>query len=192
MSQEISDELIKNIRYYVKKYNSKIDTANKLGLSYDTVLFYTKDIRIKSRKKDIEYSGIYGKSLELLKEVMQNGYTFSSGKYGPKEYIKLKKYFPQIRRTKMYGMVICYMDDKSKMAAKALLEVSNKKVMSYHELMQITKVFGTALSKVEKTRYIRKSKDNDLNINSSLQEKDDSLAFFCIRKYWIAVVPKVA
>jgi len=133
MSQEISEELINKIRYYVKKYNSKRDTANKLGLSYDT--------------------GIYGKTLDLLKELMWNGYAFSSGKYGLKEYIKLKEYFPQIRRTKMYGRMIYYLDGKSKIAVNAILEVSNKKVMSYQELKQITKVFDTKLSKEEKTHY---------------------------------------
>jgi len=51
MKQELSEELIEKIRYYVNKYNSKINTANKLGLSYDTVRFYTKDIKLKSRKK---------------------------------------------------------------------------------------------------------------------------------------------
>lgn len=48
-------DLVEKIRYYVKKYNFKINAANKLRLSYDTVLFYTKDIKLKSRKKDIKY-----------------------------------------------------------------------------------------------------------------------------------------
>ena len=145
MKQELSNELISKIIDHVRKYNSKIGTANKLGLSYDTVLFYTRDIRIKSRKMDPEYSGIYGKSLDLLKELMWNGYAFSSGKYGLKEYIKLKEYFPQIRRTKMYGRMIYYLDDKSKFAAKALLEVTKRKVMSYQELKQIERVFDARL-----------------------------------------------
>jgi len=154
MSQEkLPVDLIEKIRYYVKKYNSKIDAANKLGLPYDIVLFYTKDIRIKSRKMDIDYSGIYGKSLELLKELMRNGYTFSSKKYGIKEYSKLKTYFPNIKRTKLHGKMIYYADDKSKIAANAFLEVLNKKVMSYQELKQITKVFDTTLSKKERTHY---------------------------------------
>ena len=140
MKQELSNELISKIRDHVRKYNSKIDTANKLGLSYDIVLFYTKDIKLKTRKKDIDYSGIYGKSLDLLKELMWNGYAFSSEKYGLKEYIKLKEYFPQIRRTKMYGRMIYYLDGKSKIAVNAILEVSNKKVMSYQELKQVIKV----------------------------------------------------
>ena len=86
MSQKnLSNDIIEKIKYFVKRYNSKIDTTNKLGLSYETILFYTRDIRIKSRKKDPEHAGIYGKSLELLKELMQNGYAFPSGKYGLKE-----------------------------------------------------------------------------------------------------------
>ncbi len=154
MPEELSNELISKIRYYVKKYNSKIDAANKFGLSYDMILFYTKDIRIKSRKKDIDYLGIYGKSLNLLKELMLNGYAFPSKKYGTEHYVKLKKYFPTIRRTKMHGKMIYYLDDKSKIATEAFLKVSNKKVMSYQKLKQITKVFDTKLSKKEKTNYL--------------------------------------
>jgi hypothetical protein len=145
MPKELSEEMISEIRNYVKTHYSKINAANKLGLSYDTVCFYTKDIKLKSRKKDIDYSGIYGKSLDLLKELIENGYAFSSGKYGLKEYIKLKKYFPSIRRTKIYGKMVYYMDDKSKLAAKALLEDTNKKVISYQELKQIERVFNTRL-----------------------------------------------
>jgi len=143
MKQELSNELISKIRFYVKKYNSKIDAANKLGLSYDTVLSYTRDIKLKLRKMDPEYSGIYGKTLDLLRELMNNGYAFSSGKYGLKEYIRLKEYFPQIRRTRMYGRkILYYLDDKSKFAAKALLEVTKRKVISYQGLKEIAKVFG--------------------------------------------------
>ena len=116
-------------------------TGNKLGLSYDTVLFYTRDIRLKSRKMDIDYLGIYGKSLDLLKELLLNGYAFSSGKYGLKEYMKLKKFFPKIRRTKLYGKMIYYLDDKSIPALKAFVEGLNKKVISYQELKQIKNIF---------------------------------------------------
>jgi len=154
MLEEISNELINKTRYYVKKYNSKIDAANKFELSYNTVLFYTKDIRLKSRRKDADYLGIYGKSLDLLKELMKNGYAFSLKKYNTTHYIKLKKYFPNIRRTKMNGKMIYYLDDKSKIATEAFLKVSNKKVISYQELKQITKVFDTKLSKKEKTDYL--------------------------------------
>jgi len=142
MPKELSEELINEIRFYVKKYNSKINVANKFGLSYDTILFFTRDIKLKSRKKDIDYSGIYGKSLDLLKELMCNGYAFSSKKYNISHYVKLKKYLPNIRRTKMHGKMIYYLDDKSKIAANALLDSLNKKVMSCHELKQVFKVFN--------------------------------------------------
>ena len=145
MPEELPDELIEKIRYYVKKYNSKINAANKLGLSYDTVLCYTRDIKLKSRKKDPEYSGIYGKSLDFLNELIKNGYAFSSGKYGLKEYIKLKNYFPKIQRTRIHGKMIYYLDDKSKIAAQAFLKITNKKVMSYQELKKIEMVFDVKL-----------------------------------------------
>jgi hypothetical protein len=160
MPEELSDELIEAIRFYVIKYNSKINTANKLRLSYDIVRFYTKDIRLKSRKKDANYLGIYGSSLDLLKEILQEGYAFSSKKYKTTHYIKLKKYFPNIRRTKMYGKTIYYLDDKSKTAAKALLEASNKKVMSYHDLANVSQVFDINLSKKDKNSVLSRKDKN--------------------------------
>jgi hypothetical protein len=54
------------------------------------------------------------------------------------------------------------LDDKSKIVAMDLLEVSNKKVMSYQELKQITKVFDTDVGMGEKTQYIGKSKHEKL------------------------------
>ena len=48
----------------------------------------------------------------------------------------------------MYGKMIYYLDDKSKVAANAFLDVLNKKVMSYQELKQIAKVFDTELEKI--------------------------------------------
>ena len=153
MDQTISEELINKIRSYVRQHRSKIEAANYYGLSYDVVLFYTKDIRLKSRKKDADYLVMYGKSLDLLKELMQDGYTFSSKKYNTTHYVKLKKYFPNIRRTKMHGKMIYFLDDKSNIASQAFLEVLNKKVMSFQELKQITKLFDTKLSKKEKNHF---------------------------------------
>ena len=41
----------------------------------------------------------------------------------------------------MYGRMIYYLDEKSKIAVEAFLKASNKKVINYQELKQITKVF---------------------------------------------------
>jgi len=156
MDQTISEELINKIRSYVRQHHSKIEAANYYGLSYDVVLFYTKDITLKSRTKDVDYSGIYGKSLNLLIELIQNGYVFPPKNYTIKHYIKLKTYFPNIRRIKIHGKMIYFFDDKSKVAFKALIEVLNKKVMSYQELKQIEMIFNAKLKIVEHTTYIGK------------------------------------
>ncbi len=194
MPEEISEELIVEIRYYVNKYNSKINVANKLGVSYDTVCFYTKDIKLKSRKMDTEYSGIYGKSLVLLKELMENGYAFSSKKYNTTHYVKMKKCFPKIRRTKMYGKMIYYLDDKSKLAAKALLESTNKKVISYYDLASVSKVFDINLSKKDKHRFVGKNRVNlivkGIALMIILQERlMVSVVDFYIREYCKSVLP---
>jgi hypothetical protein len=169
MSEVLSDGQIQEIRYYVKKYNSKIDVANKFGLSYNTVLFYTRDIQIKRSKIKhnvikrtpmkitINHSrSISGRSLNLLKELVKNGYALSSDSYGLEEYIRLKKDFPQIKRMRMYGRVIYFFDGKEKIVEKALLEALNKKVISYQEIKQITKIFNSKLENKDKDKHLQK------------------------------------
>ena len=50
MPEEISDERIRKIRYHFIKYNSKIDAANELRLSYDTVIFLQKILELNQEK----------------------------------------------------------------------------------------------------------------------------------------------
>ncbi len=212
-----SPELIKQIRANVRKYNSKFETARKMGLTYKTVGYYTEDIitvkrisketrdkirdKVKQgktkaqvarelnlsisivsnntqdiykipKKADINY-----RAFILLKELINNGYAFSSSKYGLKDYQILKTKFPSIHRVKMYGRVIFYLEDKSDIAARTFLESLDKKITNYHELKQVIKTFKVNMDSEEKSRYLHKknSKGRDFGKNFEamrLREKD--------------------
>jgi len=70
----------------------------------------------------------------------------------------LRKYFPTIRKVKIYNRHIFYLDGKKDVAVRAFLETVNKKIISYQELRQITKVFGTDISKKEKEAFLFKKR----------------------------------
>ena len=98
------------------------------------------------------------------------------------EYNKLKKYFPSICKVKMYNRVIFYLKDKKDAAARAFLENSQRKIISYQELKQVTRVFDANLSIKEKRSIIGKNRSGKLfknkeNRSSSLLKDDDSGVF---------------
>jgi hypothetical protein len=187
-----SEKEITRIRKCVLKYNSKSEAARQLGLSYSTISWYTKDIKLDKkfsdekikliRKKvlngtpkkqvardlnvswstvakytiDIPRNLYYkphskgggpqhlrGRTLILLKKLLINGYYIFSEQGDIDLYRTLRKHFPNIHRVRACGKTIIFLEDKSDIAAKALLEHINKKIMSYHELSQIMKVFDT-------------------------------------------------
>ncbi len=57
----------------------------------------------------------------------------------------------------MYGKTIFYLDDKSDIAAKALLENIKYKI-GYNELNEVVKVFNIQLKPDEKSQFITKRK----------------------------------
>jgi len=83
---------------------------------------------------------------------------------------------------------IFFSEGKSDAAARAFLETVGKKIISYQELKGITDVFHANLSKQEKQSFLGKKRAKRIlksmdNKSDSLREKEDSLAYFYIRKY---------
>ncbi len=182
IKMELPQELKEKITNEILSGKSKVQTARDFNLSYQTVLKSTIDIPSKYHYfvgNNRGNPGIRGRTLIILKNLLKNGYHHCQ-KGDSNRYRTLKKYFPSIYKVHSCGKSIIFLEDKSNFAAKALIEVSNKKIISYQELKQITKIFDTKLNKEEKDRYISKSKDTNIN---SLQGENNSLAFFCIRKY---------
>jgi len=138
----------------VRSGKLKMQVSRELNLSPKIIYHYTKDI-IVGHQRDL---GIAGRTLDLLQEIMGNGYAKSSMKYQYKHYQKLRLKFPNIRRVKMYGRAIYYLDDKSDIAARAFLESLDKKITNYYELKEVIKAFKVNIDSEEKRRYVHKKK----------------------------------
>ena len=101
----------------------------------------------------------------------------------------LKKYFPTICRITIYGRPIFFLEGKEDVAVHAYLEKINKKIISYQELKQVTKVFGVDLNKQEKEAFLlkkrgkRRNKSHMVLKEDSLLKNDDSFSFFYLRRY---------
>jgi len=181
----ISKKLRRKIREEVKKGKTKRQVAIQYQITDRTVYYHTRDICSYPLRK----MRVQDKKLELMKDLLQDGYALSSNRYSTNEYKKLKGFFPSICKAKLYNRVIFYLKDKKDAAARALIEKSERKIISYQELKQVTDVFHAELDIKEKRRIISKNrseklfKNNEEN-NDSLLKDDDSLAFFHIRMYW--------
>jgi len=175
----ISQELRKKIRDEVKNGRSKRQTALYLGVSENTVCYHTKDICLRPFKN----LRVHDRKLELMKDLLRDGYALPSKKYHTPEYNELKRHFPSICKIKMYDRVIFYLEDKKDVATRAFLDNSKRKIISYQELKQVTKVFDSNLNIKEKRQIIQDNRSKKLFKNEI--SGDDSLAFFYIRKYFI-------
>jgi len=97
---------------------------------------------------------IRGKSLDLLKQLLDVGYVPSNDE----TYCnlrRLKRNLLMILRTQIDGHSIYYLSDKNKNALQAMITQKKSRILSYQELKSITKVFGVDLSNDEKQRYVR-------------------------------------
>jgi len=174
------------IRRKVNTGEIKYQIAKELHVSSNTVYYWTKDIP----NKNIGWPGIRGKTLDMLQELITNGYTFTSCSHFQSRYITLRKYFPTIRRISIYNQKILYLEGKEDVAARAFIDkIYGKRIISFQELKQITKVFGTDLSRSEKEAFLlkkggkRRAKMKSIQKEDSLPKDSDSFSFFCIRKY---------
>lgn len=181
----LSKKLKDRIRDDIKNGKSKSQTAREYNISTTTVFKIAKELP----NAPSGWSGIRGKTLNLLQEIVSKGYASSSCGYVQQRYMVLRKYFPTICRTTIYGKTIFYLKGKEDVAVRAFLENTRKKIISYQELKQITEVFAVDLSKKEKEAFLFKKHGNRMVKNhgvqreSYLRENDDSFSFFYIRGY---------
>jgi hypothetical protein len=149
--KDIAEKKINKIRREVLNGKSKSQIAANHNISYAVVCNRTRDL--PSRHQLRRWQGISGKTLDILKKLLIDGYFICTPGYY-ECYLILKKHFPSVQRVKMHGCTILFLKDKSNIAAKAFLERSKKKIMSYQELNRIVKVFDAKLEKNEKKNYI--------------------------------------
>jgi uncharacterized protein YerC len=149
-NHDITPETKLEIRRRVEESGSKSDVAREFGVPSSTVSRITKDIKMGKGNYCIR-----GKALDMLKDLLEKGYAFSSGDLSANH--TLREHFPSIQRVEADGRSIYFLEDKADKATNAFLQCKNKKVMSYQELKGITKLFGVDLSKEEKKVFVGKS-----------------------------------
>ncbi len=91
----------------------------------------------------------------------------------------LQKHFPMIKRANYKGRSLYFLEDYSKTALQAMIKQKESRVISYHDLSNMSKIFDVNLSSKEKKKAI---------FTSPTGENNNSLAFFCIRMYCIGTV----
>jgi hypothetical protein len=177
LKRGISQELRKKIRNEVKRGRSKRQTAIYFGVSEKTVSYHTRDICLRPFKN----MRVHDKKLELMKDLLRDGYALPSKKYHTPEYNELKRHFPSICKIKMYDRVIFYLEDKKDIATRAFLDNSKRKIISYQELKRVTKTFDSNLNIKEKRQIIEDNRSKKLFKKD--KSNDGSLAFFYFRRY---------
>jgi len=86
-----------------------------MKLQFQLVYYYTKDLP----NHQYPERGIQGKSLELLKELLEKGYVNSTDETSQR-LRRLKKYLPMIQRAQVKGYSVYYLSDKSEIRAAPL------------------------------------------------------------------------
>lgn len=144
-TRQLSEETVQQIREEVIKGKSKYQVSKEKGLRFQLVYYYTKDLP----NHQYPERGIQGKSLELLKELLEKGYV-NSTEENSQQLRRLKKYLPMIERTEVDRHSVYYLSDKNKIALQSLIQSKKSKIFSYQELSSMSKVFDVKLSKKEK------------------------------------------
>lgn len=108
-TQKVLPKKLKDkIREEIKNGKSKRQTAMEYNLSTTTVFNIAKDLP----NTHGGWSGIRGKTLDLLQEIVSKGYAVPSCKCNQQRYMVLRKYFPTIYKLRIYGKTIFFLKGK--------------------------------------------------------------------------------
>lgn len=121
-----------------------------MDVSEHAIYRHTSDIPSINRQEP----AIRGKKLELLTQLMNDGYIQASPKTR-KHLRKLRTLLPVIQYTQVNGKSMYYMDGKNKLALQSLMKTKRSRIISYQELKTISKAFGVDLDPVEKQKLVR-------------------------------------
>ena len=181
----ISEETKERIRQEVQNGKSKYRVAKEMGFSCNLVLKYTKDLPNVSRSAP----HIYGKSFELLKQLLTTGVVHSTTE--TRQVMRtLKRHLPMIRYSRFKNKAVYYLDDKNRKALQSLLEKDSSKIINYRELDDLLRIFHVKVDVEEKKVFlgrnvqkrVRKIKESAFRYGSFSEEKqakiDDFLGRF--------------
>ena len=149
----LSKDMISKIREEVLKGKSKYQIAKEMRLAFSTVYDHTKGLP----NKVYRVSGIQGKGINLLQELLDKGYV-SSTEDNCEQLRKLKRFLPVIQRAQVKGRSVYFLEEKKKHALQAMIQHGPSRVFSYQELANISNVFDVKLSKKDKKSILSQKK----------------------------------
>ncbi len=159
---QFSEKLIQEIREEVLKGKSKYQIAKERDLKFGGVYYHTKDLPNHMYPE----RGLVGKTLDLLKELLKEGYVVSI-RENTHRLRRLQRYLPMIKRSQVGREAVFYLDDKNKIALKSIIQHSKSKIFCYQELAEISNVFDVNLSKKEKLSLLGKKHGKSKGKNCS-------------------------
>ena len=151
MTKPLPKEIVYKIREEVLKGKSKYRVAKEMGLNEYVVYSHTADLPSISLREPC----IKGKTLELLQQLLRDGYVNSNLKTSY-HLRRLKRFLPMIQRAQIEGKGIYYLDDKNKLALQAMIKRNISRIISYQELARMSRVFNIDLSNEEKHSFLGK------------------------------------
>lgn len=154
--RRLTQNEIQQIRKRVLSGKTKNQVAKELGVSSFVVYSHTRDIPIKKDPK------IQGRSLELLRKLLTDGYVFGSenGKRHNSLLRELQLLFPMIQSAHVDERTIFYLEEKKREALSALVRHRHSRIINYYDLMNVTRAFNIQLQTTEKRRLLDVKKHN--------------------------------
>ncbi|MFH1100683.1 MAG: hypothetical protein V1726_01425 [Methanobacteriota archaeon] len=148
----LDKEIIKENRKEVIDGKSKFQIAQERGLRFGIVYYHTLNLpNHVYREEDIQ-----GKVLDLLKELLKNGYVLFTEE-NTTRLRRLKRYLPMIQRTQIDSRSVYYLSGKNKVALQSMIQRKQSKIISYHKLAEMSKVFGIQFRNDEKRGLLGKT-----------------------------------
>ena len=132
--QETKEE----VRKRVASGESRIAIAESIGLSYDSVREWTRDIAV-NRGKDTPLLIIRGRTLTVVKDLMEKGYSLE--KVPKYTKITLKKHFP-VNTARIRRNTIFYLEGRNEDAFKAFLDNFEVRAFTHNQIKSMGKAFG--------------------------------------------------
>ncbi|MBI4895646.1 MAG: hypothetical protein HY831_04090 [Candidatus Aenigmarchaeota archaeon] len=135
--RQINDEKKKRARELVESGASRYQASKHLNISYPAVINACKDLPFPNARISLSH-----RSIDLLKELIQNGYTMpDSSEYTAMNHSILKSLFP-IRTVHINGKKICFLENRSEDALRQYMEAFGNRVNSYNKYKELVGVFG--------------------------------------------------
>lgn len=151
MAVKLSDEMISRIRKSVMNGTSRKDTAIMLGVSYGTVLRFTRDIVVPKRR-------VTDRQMSLLNRIASQGYFIPNS--SDLSSLRLLKQRSDIHIATLGKKHIAFMKNKEIEAIGAYLRHERISVISSQKLGQIERAFG-----LKDTAKVKEAlNDNDVRL----------------------------